>query len=88
MEKEEEYYWPILLRNLDGAQIVQLISQSKSTIAKARVNRNNSRHKAAIDTARLAVGLPAIDEEKPPAPHAMEAHFRGDDALDLIDSIF
>lgn len=93
MEKEEEYYWPILLRNLDDSQIASLISKSKSHIAKARVNLNNSRHKAAIDQARMAVGLPAIDEEEPPAPSLVDEHphFSRDDedpALNLIQSMF
>lgn len=86
MEKEEEYYWPILLQNLDDAEIAQLISQSKSTIARARVNLNNSRHKAAIDQARLAVGLPSLDDDEeekfrePPEQH--------DDAFQLIEKMF
>lgn len=89
MEKEEEYYWPLLLQNLDDAEIAQLISQSKSTIAQARVNLNNSRHKAAIDQARLAVGLPSLDDDyeeekvtrEPPDHHH-------DDAIQLIEKMF
>lgn len=104
MEKEEEHLLPYFLEKLNDREIIQLIDKSKKVFeqmsgmhrekAQATVNLKNSRHKAAIERARLAVGLPKLDDESDPPDNMTEVdnhpHFvrDEDDGFNLIEQMY
>lgn len=106
MEKEEEHLLPYFLDNLNDSEIIQLIDKSKKVFeqmsngggekssAAAMVSLKNSRHRAAIERARQAVGLPRLDDESDPPDNITEVdnhpHFvrDEDDGFVLIEQMY
>lgn len=101
MEKEEEHLLPYFLEHFDDVEISELIQRSKAVIDEMqdgqqrgrvhKINLQNSRHKAAIDRARVAVGLSRLDEMSDPPDNADDHpsfYAEDDDALNLIEQMF